>query len=146
MLKKTIVLFFLSISAHANFDLTLGAAARSWPSLGPEVNLESGYNFVFWGEGNKRNPLYGLIRPSFIIRSAAVINSLDARFEFYPISFISLALGHKYINSNWDRFNFYDCKKVRCKGEIHRDYLEFKMAMSFSGITTVGKILMSRNS
>jgi hypothetical protein len=134
------------MNVHANFDLTLGAAARTWPAFGPVVDIESGYNMVFWGAGDKKNPLYGLIRPSIKIGSSGVINAYDARFEFYPISFISIAAGHKYIKSEWDEFNFYDCEQVRCTGETRRDYVEFKMAMGFAGVTTVGKVLASRNS
>jgi hypothetical protein len=146
MIKFIIAFLLVSFNANANFDLALGAAARTWPSLGPEATIESGYNMVFWGAGNKKNPMYGLIRPSVKIGSSAVINSYDARMEFYPISFISLAVGHKYVKSDYDKFSFYDCEEVRCKGELRRDYTEFKMAMAFSKFTAVGKVVMSRNS
>lgn len=146
MIKLLLILFTLSFNSYASFDLSAGTSLRTWPSLGAEVNIESGYNMIIWGAGDKKNPLYGLIRPSVKITSSAVINNYDARLELYPISFISLAAGHKYIKSDYEGFSFYDCDEVRCTGELRRDYTEFKMAFALKGITAVGKIVMSRNS
>jgi hypothetical protein len=146
MNKIIITLLVISFNVQAQLDFSLGGSARTWPSIGGEFNAESGYNMVFWGAGDKKNPLYGLIRPALKVATSAVISNYDARFEFYPISFISLAAGHKYIKSDYDQFSFYDCDKVRCKGELRRDYTEFKMAMAYAGVTAMGKVVMSRNS
>jgi len=136
----------LSFSAHAQFDLKAGGSMRTYPSVGGELFAESGYNMVLWGAGEKSNPLYGLIRPALKLSSSAVINQYDARIELYPISFIALIAGHQYIKSDFDKFTFFDCDVIRCKGTISRDYFQGKMALAFGPIVAMGNVKIARNS
>lgn len=146
---KILLLLLLSFNAYAHFDLSAGAALRSYPALGGEVNAQFGYNFLLWGSGpgaDKKNIMYGLLRPALNVNSSAVINGYDARLELYPISIIGLAIGQRNIVSDFEDFPFFDCEKVRCKGTIKRDYTQFKMALGFGPLMAVGNIVMSKNS
>lgn len=147
MLKILITLLF-SINAYAHFDFSAGGALRSYPALGGEFNAESGYNQLLWGDGpgpDKNKVFYGLIRPTLGVSTSAVINNYDARLEFYPISFIGIVKGKVYIKSDFDKFSFYDCEKVRCMGTLERDYTTVKMALGFGPIMMVGSVTMSVN-
>lgn len=139
-----IFILTLSFSTYAQTDFSLGASARSYPSIGLEVNAQTGYNMLLWGKGDKKNPLYGLVRPALTLTTSAVVNNYDARIELYPISFLAIIRGYKHINSNYD-FPFYNCDLVRCKGDIKRDYTRLKMAMAYAGITVMGNIMISNN-
>jgi len=126
-------------------DLSLGSSMRSYPAFGIEGNVEAGYNMLLWGKGERRNPLFGLVRPALKLTSSAVVNNYDAKIEVYPISFIAIVRGFKHINSNFD-FPFFDCDIVRCRGDIKRDYTQVKMAMAYKGVTFMGNVLMAQNS
>ena len=144
---KLIFLFFILTSANtlAQFDLSLGTSARSYPSLGGEVFIDTGYNQVLWGEGDKKKPLYGLIRPAITVATAAVVSNYDARIEFYPISFIGIVRGYKHVNSSYDKFSFFNCDEVRCKGDIKRDYTKVRVGLGAKGIIAVWEGMMSNN-
>ncbi len=135
MIYFLLILSSLSLWAKApsNFDLSLGLQGRTLPSFGAEIYAESGYNFVFWGQ--KKAPkdiLYGLIRPSIGGSTSAVVNSVKAEIEVFPISFLGFAAGRQFLNSNFE-FPFFDCEKVRCRGEYVRNFVESKMVMGFKG-------------
>jgi hypothetical protein len=140
-----IIFLLICFNAFAKFDLSLGTSFRSYPSLGGELNAESGYNILLWGKVDKKKPFYGFIRPALTLASSAVINSYDARIEFNPISFISLVRGYKHISSKYDEFSFYNCEKVRCTGDIKRDYSKLKFALGYAGILTVVELAMYNN-
>jgi hypothetical protein len=145
---KYIFLFLIPMSVYAHFDFSTNIGLRSYPALGGEVNLESGYNLVFWGSGpgaDKKNPLYGLIRPAVSVGSSAVINNYDARLEFYPLSIIGFVVGKKHIKSDYEDFSFFDCEKIRCMGTIDREYKQFKMALAFGKLITMVNIIESEN-
>jgi hypothetical protein len=122
----------------SNFDLSYGLQGRTLPALGAELYADSGYNQLLWGK--KESPkdiLYGLIRPSLGASSSAVVNSAKAEIEIFPISFIGLAVGRQYQNSNFE-FPFFDCEAVTCKGEYQRNYVESKMVLGFKGWILLG--------
>lgn len=85
------------------------------------------------------------MRPAVTVASSAVINNYDNRIEFYPISFIGIVAGKKYINSNYNKFNFYDCDKIRCKGTIEREYTQVKMAIGYGRILAMMNLIQSIN-
>jgi hypothetical protein len=140
-----LLLTFIALPTLASFDLSTGVSARSYPGFGGEAFVDSGYNSVLWGKGDKKNPLYGLIRPAVTVASSAVVSNYDARIEFYPISILGIIRGYKHINSNFDKFSFFDCDKVRCKGDIKRDYTKLRLALGGFGVVALGEVLMSNN-
>lgn len=150
--KKSFILILITLymcfpkNTLAHFDLSTGVGARSYPGIGAEAIVESGYNYVFWGKGDKKKPLYGLVRPTISAATSAVVNNYDARLEFYPISFLGLIRGYRHINSSFDKFNFYDCDEVRCKGDIKRDYSRIKLALGAFGFLTITELTQSNNS
>lgn len=124
--------------ANAHSDLSVGIQGRTGPSIGAEANLDTGYNLVFWGQKNeKKDVLYGLIRPSLGLSTSGVINAVKGELEFFPISFIGLTVGRQIIHSNY-KFSFLKCDEIVCKGEFHRNYVEGKMALGAQGWIAVG--------
>lgn len=140
-----IVFLFISTNLFAQFDLNLGASGRSYPSIGGDLSASLGYNFVLWGEGNKSNPLYGLIRPAIDLSSSAVINSYTTKIEFFPISFFGIVAGKESTISNYKKFTYYDCDNVRCEGNIDRDFLTFKLALAYGPLVAMGSISNVKN-
>lgn len=148
MLKLILLLSLLPMLAHAHFDLSAGAAMRTYPSLGAQANLNAGYNFVFWGQGprkSKGSPFFGLIRPALSVASSAVVNNYDMRLEVYPISFVTFVVGKKHIRSDYTKFTFYDCNVVRCVGNIDREYKQAKIALGFKKLIATASITESQN-
>jgi hypothetical protein len=140
-----VVFLLLSNLSYASFDLSAGTNARSYPGVGGEAYIESGYNAVLWGKGIKKNPLYGLVRPAVRFSSSGVINSYDARVEFFPISFLGFVRGYQHINSRFEKFNFYNCENVRCTGDIKRDYTKAKLALGALGFISIVELTISHN-
>lgn len=139
---KYILLSIFSFSALATMDLHYGAQGRSYPGLGGEFYLETGYNQLLWGSdpgGEKKQPWYGLIRPSIRLSTSAVVNQAEAKIEVFPISFIGMAAGRRSLKSDYD-FNFYNCDEVHCRGTMERNFVQGKMAIGFFGIIMMGQI------
>lgn len=145
---KLLFILLLPLSSYAHFDLSAGASLRSYPALGGEVNAQSGYNLLLWGSGpgsDKKNPLYGLLRPAISAASSVVVNNYDARIELYPISFLGLVMGKKHIKSDYEDFPFFNCDEVRCKGTIDREYTQIKMALGYGKVLAMFNIIHSKN-
>jgi hypothetical protein len=136
---KVVILILISFHSFASLDLSIGSALRTYPSLGAQFELESGYNMLLWGQGKKASPFYGLFRPNIKLATSAVVNQYDANLSFYPISFIGLEFGHRNIRSDFEDFPFYNCELVTCVGNIKSDYTGFKMALAYAGIIAMGK-------
>ena len=103
---------------------------------------------LLWGSGpgaNKKNPMYGLLRPTLSGASSVVVNNYDARVELYPISFLGFAAGRRHIQSSFEDFPFYNCEQVRCAGTIDRDYTQVKAAIGFGRFVTMANIIQSKN-
>jgi hypothetical protein len=127
------ILFFFSFLTWAKFDLATGIQARSLPMIGGEIYAESGFNQLLWGTKKTTQDFkYGLIRPSLGVSTSAVINSAKAELEFFPISFLGIAVGRQYLHSNFD-FPFFDCEEVTCQGEFIRNFVETKLALAHKG-------------
>ena len=126
-------------------DLIVGAQGRTYPGIGAEARIESGYNYLLWGEGKRENPLYGLIRPAINATSSAVINSYGAEIGFYPISILGIERGFRNVQSDFGKFNFYDCDEVRCKGSLKRDYTTYKLALGYKNLVAMGRVQISDN-
>lgn len=137
---KSLVLGILlfSFSALAKFDLNAGLQGRTLPALGAEVYADAGYSQLLWGkrEAGDKNVLFGLIRPAIGASSSAVINSVKAEVEIFPVSFIGVVIGRQYIHSNYD-FPFFNCDQVICQGDFTRNYVETKMALGAAGWVTL---------
>lgn len=139
---KYILLLIVSSSALATMDLHYGAQARTFPGLGGEFFLESGYNGLLWGSdpgGEKKQPWYGLVRPSIRLASSAVVNNAEAKIEVFPISFIGISAGRRMVKSDYD-FNFYNCEEINCRGTMERNYTQGKMAIGLFGFVMMGQV------
>jgi hypothetical protein len=134
-MKLTILLLIFWNYSFANFDFQYGTSIRSYPSVGGDINAELGYNQILWGsQGN--SPWYGLIRPSIIGSSSAVVSHYDLNITVYPVSFIGFGSGHKEMSSNYSDFTYYDCDKIRCEGSLIKDYSFAKLALGYGHVLT----------
>jgi hypothetical protein len=140
-----LILLLGTTSVYAQLDLSLGGQARSYPAVGGEFTADMGYNWVFWGKGDKKNPMYGLIRPSIFGSSNVVINSYGGEIGFWPISFLGVERGFRNVVSNFEEFPFYECEEVRCTGTLNRQYTTFKMALGYGPIVALGRVQVSDN-
>jgi hypothetical protein len=128
----------MSFSAWTKFDLSMGTQGRTLPSFGAELYAESGFNQLLWGKKNEpKDVLYGLIRPSLLVSSSAVINSVKGELEIFPISFLGFAVGRQIIHSNYN-FPFFNCSTIACQGEFVRNFVETKMVLGFKGWVALG--------
>lgn len=139
-------LLLISTNAFSQFDLSANVNARSWPSLSGATGIDLGYNMDLWGEINKTNPMYGLLRFEASADSSIVVNSTDYRVSLYPISFLAFGAGRSELKSSYDEFDYYDCSEVRCEGNLDKDYVFGKAILAYSNF--VGSVFYreSRNS
>ena len=128
----------------AQFDFKYGGALRTFPFVGGAAEINTGYSFKLWGDPNTL--LYGLIRPSLKANSSVVVSDQDASVFFYPISFIGLGVGHKKMISEYTEFQNYDCTKVRCQGELNKDYAAAKIAFEWGSWLATHSYTEFRNS
>lgn len=118
---------------------------RSYPSLGGQVSLDLGKNFLLYGQGKEISPIYGLLRPSIKFDTSAVINTYDLALEFFPISFIGFHIGYIRTKSDFNEFPFYDCNLVACVGTIKRHYAGQKIALGYKSIIALGQSYIFKN-
>lgn len=139
MVYFLVLLFFIPAwAAPQNFDLTGGFQGRTLPALGAEAYVDSGYNHLLWGEKkNSKDFKYGLIRPSLGARTSGVINTIQGKIEFFPISILGFSAGRQFTHSNYD-FTFFNCEVVVCQGEFVRNFVETKMVLGYAGWVVVG--------
>lgn len=141
------LLFLFSTSvAFADFDLSVNANARSWPSISGAAGVELGYNQALWGEIKKENPMYGMLRLEASADTSVVVNSTDMRVSFYPISFLAIGAGRSELTSSYDEFTYFDCDEVRCEGELNKDYVFGKVILGAKGFVASFFYRYSRNS
>lgn len=146
MKKVLLLLALLSPSAYSQVDLSVNANARSWPSLSGAAGIDLGYNLALWGEIDKKNPMYGFLRLQATADTSVVVNSTDYRVSFYPISFLSFGAGRSELKSSYDEFDYYDCSRVRCEGDLNKDYVFGKALIAYSDFVASVFYRESRNS
>lgn len=129
---KLIFILLFPLLSVAKTDLSVSVQGRSYPSLSASALVDAGYSVNLWGEPNKSNPLFGLIRTNIKASSSIVVNDYDTSVSFYPISFIGFGAGQKKMKSNYNEFSYYDCEEVRCKGDLTKDYSFGKIAFGYS--------------
>lgn len=133
-----LLLSFAVWAAPKNVDLNAGIQGRTLPALGAELYAETGYNQILWGKKEeKKDVLYGLVRPSLAVSTSGVINSVKGELEVFPISILGFSAGRQIIHSNYD-FPFFECDQITCQGEFVRNFVESKMVLGYDGWVVVG--------
>lgn len=128
---KLIILILSGLSSLSigSIDLSYGSRGRTYPMVGAELFLESGYNYQFY---KKNKIISGLIRPNLTIQSSVVVNQASAGLSVYPISFFGIHYHQKYIRSDID-FDFFDCEKVACQDDSTRGIFKTNLALAYKG-------------
>ena len=125
---KFLILFLISSQCLAHFDLKSSLVVRSYPGLGGSFALESGYNISLYGE--KSNQIYyGLLRPSLIHFESFVVRDTQYKLSFYPLKILEITVGKQNYISQYEKFSYYDCDNIRCRGEMSKDYTRGQMAI-----------------
>jgi hypothetical protein len=143
---KFLLLLLCSFQTYAAFDLSTSVSGRSYPSLGGSVGLNLGYSVPLWGTPSKESPMFGLIRVNAKANSSIVVSGHDLNITIYPISFLGFGTGQKFMKSNYKDFSYYDCDKVRCDGELKKDYSFAKLAFGYGRLISYFEYKESRNS
>lgn len=117
------------IFAKGEIDYRFETFARSTP-VGAYLRGEIGYAQTLWGEGKRDNPLYGMIRPSVRLQTSGIINSADAKIEFYPISFLGFYVGKSFMSRQAKNLDGFNCEAIICKAsQISRNLWGAQMAL-----------------
>lgn len=142
------ILFLLLKCVFAgHWDLNYNLQGRNYQMLGVGAYVDTGYNSLLWGEGNPRqSPLYGFIRTKLLVDSSIVVNQAEASISIYPVSFLGIERGMRYVKSDFEDFAFYDCDITHCKAQMRKDFIRYRAALSFFGIAASAEITQSNNS
>jgi hypothetical protein len=125
----TFIALFSNV-AWADFDLTLGGFARSFPLSG-YAYLQGGYDQLLWGTAGDSNVLYGYARPYLELDSAGTYNAASANFEVFPFSFLGFRTGYEW-NQNDTNYTNYHCANFNCEGTMYRQYVEGQLLLGYS--------------
>lgn len=113
------------------FDLRYEGFVRTNP-IGAYARAEAGYSFGIWDANHPKAPLYGFVRPMVQFQTSGLINSANAFFEFYPISFFGFYVGKSFMRRDLKKLDNYDCDDtpITCKSsEITRNIWGMKFAL-----------------
>jgi hypothetical protein len=131
------VLFNYQATAKGALDYRFETFARTTP-VGAYLRGELGYAQTFWGKGERQNPLYGMIRPSIRLQTSGIINSADAKIEFYPISFLGLYVGKSFMSRQAKNLDGFNCDVVICKAsKINRNLWGAQMALKVGNFFSI---------
>jgi len=114
-------------------DWQTEAMARSFPMAAYYKGVY-GHSFENWNKKEKAPFLYGFIRPSASLRTSAIINALEGKFEFYPISIFGIFVGKEYVFRQAKNLDTFDCNQVECKGTVNKDFFGARLALKFGPV------------
>lgn len=130
------ILLLLPSIGLASFNFSYGANGRSYPSLGGEFETELGYSLPIYGTPGNDNPFFGLAKVSANAGTSFVVNRYGTNFTLYPISFIGLGFGKESYKSDYDKYTYYNCENIRCKGSLNKVYTQGKIAFAYKNLST----------
>lgn len=124
-----------------NLDYSIDNIIRSYP-LGLYSAGTIGYGKEIWG--NKKDfPLYGFVRPSLTYQTSFLVNSIRGEIDINPISFIGLFAGKDFTSRQIEVPTF-NCGQVICRGNLDREYVGGKFALSHKSFILTGKSKIER--
>lgn len=119
---------FLSFQLKAvEFDYKVDSVLRSFPS-GTFVAASLGAGLELW---RKKGPLYGYVRPSVTAQSSAVVNSVRAELDIFPISFFGFYGGIETIKRDYEKFQAFQCENLICTNKMKRSYFGNRLALAY---------------
>jgi hypothetical protein len=104
--------------AHAEFDLSLGSMARSYPAGALGV-ATAGYSKKIYDEGAWK---YGYARAAVNAGTIGVVNRVGGELQFAPISILLLGVGQDFTFRAF-RPGFVDCTSFQCVGPTQRRFI-----------------------
>jgi hypothetical protein len=134
----SLLLLFISLSAHAQVDFSVSTYARTLPRSA-SLDLELGLGYPYWGSPGGDSIMYGYFRPFAIGSNSGAHNELTYGLDFFPISFLGLRTAAVYMNNYLD-YQEFDCQKYNCTGTRYKAYAEGVVAIGNKQV--FGKVRM----
>ena len=123
-----ILLVFIPNLSNAQLDYKAENLVRVFPTAF-YIKGTAGYSIPFYGAGEK--VLFGYIRPSLTLQSAAVVNMARAQIDFNPISILNFYYAKSYTIRNFENLSNFDCTNIICSADIKRDHYGFRVALKY---------------
>ncbi len=122
-MKMILVLFALvsGFNAQAFFERQVSGVASSRP-FGLVLTAGLAYNQKIWDDSSETFWKYGYIRPKVAFDTSFLVNTAVAELQVYPISIFGFAVGSSYAYRSVQKNEEYDCDKLSCRSELHRNY------------------------
>lgn len=122
-MKLVLVLFALvsGLNAQAFFERQVSGVASNRP-FGLVLTAGLAYNYKIWDDSETTFWKYGYIRPKVSYDTSFLVNTAIAELQVYPISIFGFAVGSSYAYRSVKKNEEYDCDKVSCTSELHRNY------------------------
>ncbi len=121
---KILLSFFIliiSLTSQAFFERQISAVASNRP-FGLVLTGGLAYNYKLWDDSGEQFWKYGYIRPKVAFDTSFLVNTAITEIQVYPISIFGVTLGSSYAYRSVDKNEEYDCAKVSCRSELHRNY------------------------
>lgn len=113
-----LALFLLPHPSYAEFDLSVGGLARTYPA-GALAVASAGYSKKLYDEGAWK---YGYARTALNAGSIGVVNRIGGEVQFAPISILLLSFGQDFTFRAF-RPGFVDCTTFQCVGQTQRRFV-----------------------
>lgn len=125
---------------NLGLDYNVSAGLRTYP-LSSYLSLESGYNFLLWGQWqNKEDVMYGYIRPAVNYTTALIYNSLEAKLTLKPVSFLGLHAGKMLALRSRDKVTDIDCSTVECTGTLDNEFVKADLVLAAGPVIYFGSM------
>lgn len=135
-----VILMTFSQPSFADFDLSLGGLARSYP-LGGALEANAGYGILLWGDAGP--PWYGYMRARLDGASALRFNSISPSLEIYPVSFFGIRAGGESIQNDAD-YSAYDCVTYVCRGRFYNTFVQAELTLGAGAFFVQGRMRRER--
>lgn len=137
LLSLVSIFYFIGIFAvHAGeVDYDTQIITRSYPAAFVARN-RLGYGQKFW-ESDKNKVLYGYVRAGVKLDTSAVVNTVGAELEVFPISFFGAFVGASTTDRGIELKQF-DCEILTCKDRVNRTHVGLKLALKFGPVFFTG--------
>lgn len=124
---------------NVGLDYNASLGFRTLP-IASFLSVDAGYSMPVWGDwATKSNFKYGYLRPAVRLISAVIVNAVDARVTFRPISFIGLTAGAMQMSRFRDKVNNVNCDITECRGDLRSTYSQFDLALASGDFFLVGQ-------
>jgi hypothetical protein len=132
-----ILIFLIPNICYSQMDYKAENLVRTFPTAF-YVKGSVGYSIPLYGKGEK--VIFGYVRPSLTLQTAAVVNMGRAQIDFNPISILNFYYAKSYTKRNFEKLSNFDCSDIICSADIKRDHYGFRLALKYKTIYYSGAL------